>query len=111
MNHIIDKVKPQGKLLYKLFKQQDVYDPLLCISPFPTLIQFKYLIGGIQHCVTVVSKWVFDSNFPFALPLTCVDMDYCFTNDNETKVINGYKVLLKAIRFFTTYKYTSFIQK
>ena len=39
--------------------------------------------GGIQHCVTVVGKRIFDSNFIFEIPLTCDDLDYCWTNDKE----------------------------
>ena len=74
---------------------------MLEISPYPTLIQLKDYLDGIHHCVTVVGKWIFDSNFPFALPPTKANVDYCFINDNETKGMNGYKVVLKSIRFFT----------
>ena len=41
MNHVIEKGNPRCKLLYKLFKGKCGYDPLLEISPFPTLIQLK----------------------------------------------------------------------
>ena len=73
---------------------------LIAISPYPTLIWLKYFLKGIHHYVTVVGKWMFDSNFPFLLPLTKEDVDCCCINDNETKVMNGYTLLLKAIRFF-----------
>ena len=75
MNHVREKVKIQCKLSYKLFKEEDGYYPLLDIYQFPTSIQLKYFLGGIQHCVTVVGKWFFDSNFPFAIPLTCDNLD------------------------------------
>ena len=55
---------------------------------------------GIQHCVTVVGKLIFDSNITFELPLTHEKLDWCCTNYDETKLINGYKRVLKAIRFF-----------
>ena len=45
----------------------------------------EYFIGGIQHCVTVVGKWIFDSNFLFALSINRDNIDYCCTNENETK--------------------------
>ena len=67
MKRVREKVKPRCKLSYKLFKEQDGHDPLFGISPFPTLNQLKDFLGGIQHCVTVVGKLIFDSNFPFAL--------------------------------------------
>ena len=94
LNHLRKKGKPRCKLSYKLSKEEDGYDTLLDISMHPKLIQLKDFIGGIHHCVTVVGKWMFDSNFTFALPLTKDNLDYCFINDNETKGINGYKVVL-----------------
>ena len=62
------KGKQQCKLSYKVFEEQDVYDPFIEISPIPIFIQLKYFIGGVKHCVTVVGNWVFDSNITFALP-------------------------------------------
>ena len=73
---------------------------MLEISSFPTLVQLKDFLGGIQHCVTVVGKWIFDSNVPFARPLTRNKLEYCCTNCDETKVMNGYRGVLKSIRFF-----------
>ena len=37
---------------------------------FPTLIQLKDFLGGIEHCVTVVVKFIFESKIPFVSPLT-----------------------------------------
>ena len=47
------------------------------ISPYPILIWLKYFIGGIHHCVKVVGKWIFVSNYTFALPLTKDNLEYC----------------------------------
>ena len=49
------------------------------------IIIHKYSIDGIHHCITVFGKWIFDGNFPFALPLTKDNSDYCCINDNEKK--------------------------
>ena len=51
LNHVREKGKPQWKLLYKLFGQQDVYDPLLDVSKFPTLVHLTEFLVGIQHFV------------------------------------------------------------
>ena len=99
LDHLREKIKPQCKLSYKLFKEEDVYNTLLEISPYPTLIQLKFYLDSIHNCVTVVVRWVFYSNFPFALPLTKQNLDYFCINDNETKGVNGYKRVLKEIRF------------
>ena len=96
MNHLRKKVKPQYKLLYKVFKEQYVYDLLLDISLFLTLIHLKEFLGGIQHCVTVVGKYIFDSNIPSVLPLTCDQRNYCCNSGNETKVMNFYKGVLNT---------------
>ena len=101
LNHVIKKVKPQCKLSYKLLKEENVHDPLLDISPYPTLIQLKYFLGGIHHCVTVVGKWVFYSNFTFVLSITKDNFHYCCINDNYIKVMNVFKGVLKAMRFLT----------
>ena len=84
---------------------------MLDISPFPALIQLKDFLGGIHHCVAVVGKWIFDSNFTFALPLTKENLEYCCINDNETEVMNDYKIVLGSIVFFTKENNKSIIKK
>ena len=91
LNHERKKGNLQCKLSYKELKDEYGYDPLLETSPYQTLIQLEYFLRGIHHCVTVVGKWVFDSNSPFALTLTKDNLDYCCINDNETKGTNSYK--------------------
>ena len=56
MNHVREDGKPRCKISYKLFEEQDVYDPLLDISLFITLVKLKEFLGRIQNCVTVVGK-------------------------------------------------------
>ena len=97
MNDVIEKVKTWCKLSYIVFEEQRGYYPLMYIYTFTALIKFEDFLDGIQHCVIVVGKWIFDSNINFALPLICDDLDYCCTNDDEEKEMNGYKVVLKAI--------------
>ena len=98
-NHVRYKVKARCKLSYKIFEEKDGYYPFLEISPFSKLIPLTDFIGGIQNCVTVVGKWVFDRNIPFAIPLACDNMDKYCTNYYERRVNNGYKGVLKAIGF------------
>ena len=95
LNHVIEKGKPQCKLLYRLLKEEDEYDPLFDMTTYPTLTQLILFSSGIHHCVTVVGKCIFDSNFTFALPLTEENLDYCCMNDDKTNLINGYKGILK----------------
>ena len=99
LNHVRDKGTPWCKISYKVLKEEYEYDPLLEISPYPKLIQLKAFIGGVHNCVTVFGRWIFDSNFPFALPLSKEILDYCWINYYRKKVMNGYRGLLKAFRF------------
>ena len=55
-SHVRDQVKLLCELSYKVFKEQGVYDPLLVISPFTTIIKLTDFIGGIQRCVPVVGR-------------------------------------------------------
>ena len=92
-------------------KEEYGYDPFLDISPSTTLIQFKDCLDGIHNYYTVVGKWIFDSDFPFSLPLTKENLDQCCINYNEIIIMNGYKGLLKSIRFFTKDTNKGVIQK
>ena len=89
MNNVRAKVQPRCKLSYKVFEEQDGYDPLLEISMFPTLIQLKAFLGGLQHCFKVVGNWFFDSDINFLPPLTRDDLDYCVV-DQKVKVVSNY---------------------
>ena len=68
--------------LIKLLEKQYGYDPLLETSPFLTPIQLIDVIGGIQHFIEVVGKWIFDKNIMFTLPITCDNLYYCCINNN-----------------------------
>ena len=51
---------------------------------------------GIDHCITVCGKWIFDSNLKVELPLTQVLLNYiyCGNDTDENKFIG----ILHAIR-------------
>ena len=70
MNNVREKGKIRCKLSYRVFKEEYGYYTLLGIYPYPAVIQLKEFLRGIHHCVTVVGRWIFDSNFPFVLPIT-----------------------------------------
>ena len=74
---------------------------MIYISPYQKLIQLKDYLDGIHQYVTVVGKWIFDSNFTFVIPLTKECLNYCCVHNNKTKSMSGYKEVLKEIRFFT----------
>ena len=66
LNHVRAKVKTQYKISCKVSKEEDVYDSLFYISPYPTCIKLKYYLGGIHNCVIFVGKWMFYINSDFS---------------------------------------------
>ena len=85
INHVKEKGKPRCKLSYKVFELKYGYYSLLEIYMFQTFILLKDFLGEIQHYVTVFVMWIFDRIIPFALLLAHYKLDYCCTNDDETK--------------------------
>ena len=63
LNRVREKGKPQWKISYKVLKEEEGYDKFLDISTYPTLIQLKYFLGRIYHCVTVIGKLILEVIF------------------------------------------------
>ena len=61
------------------------------VSDFPTVAILWATDGGIEHAVTVVGNWVFDSNLDRALPLSKGALDWC--------CVSEYKGVYWAMRF------------
>ena len=51
----------------------DVLQP----RPHPTCIQIRCSDGQVDHCVTTVGDWIFDSNLRYGLPLCQESFDFC----------------------------------
>ena len=58
-------------------KKAKKFDPLVNICDHPTLLQLRGSDGGIQHAVTVVDGWIFDSAESHALELTFDNLSRC----------------------------------
>ena len=83
LNFVWEKVKPPWKISYKVSKVQYGYNPLIDISPYTTLNQLTEFLGDVQHCVTVVGKYIFDIDIPLALPINNENLGYCCTTDDK----------------------------
>jgi hypothetical protein len=50
--------------------------------------------GSTSHCICVTKEWIFDGNFPNALPFTNESLDFCCgQNCNFVSVSKGYKFI------------------
>ena len=62
---------------------------------------FDRIIGGIQHCVIVVDKWIFYSNIMFALSLTHHDLAYHSSNNDDIylKLLGSFQQRKRSVLF------------
>lgn len=54
-----------------------------------------------DHCVTLLGKWIFDSNFEKALPLCQESLDLCCSSDERKASLAS----VVQARLFTNYKF------
>jgi hypothetical protein len=59
------------------------FNVLTDISEYPTVLNLESTDGNMEHAVTVVGKFIFDSNCMRALPLTMESLHYCCSTDNK----------------------------
>ena len=66
-----NKIKREPKVHYILrkYKKKGSYDILTNISENVTLVQLMDSLENINHAISVVGYWIFDSNYKRALVL------------------------------------------
>ena len=75
LNH--KRNKGESRVHYKLikFKKMGDYKILEDISANFTLVQFMDSIGNVNHAISVVGSWIFDSNYERALLFNKASLD------------------------------------
>ena len=65
------------KLRYSIqtWNEEEKFIPLAELSRFPTMLHLVDSAGNEDHCVTVCGKWIFDSNYSHAWPLSNDSLD------------------------------------
>ena len=76
------------------------YDILRNQYTYPTMCLLLDTWQRTDHCIAVCGKWIFDSNFEVALPLTqdCLDYTCCGNDTDKIKFVG----VLHAMRAFPT---------
>ena len=66
------KIKGEQNLQYNLtiWKKNDAFDTLNDISSNLNLVQLMESLGNVNHAISIVGNWIFDSNYKKALCLT-----------------------------------------
>ena len=64
-------IKGEPRVYYSLrkYKKMGSYDILTDISEHVTLFQLMDYLGNVNHAISVVGYWIFDSNYEKALVL------------------------------------------
>ena len=57
------------------YKKKGIYIILEYISKHITLVQLMDSLGNVNHAISVVGKWIFDSNYEKALVLNRESLD------------------------------------
>ena len=60
-------------ILFFFFKGR--YDIFNNITANVTLVQLMYSLGNVNHAISVVGSWIFDSNYEKALVLNRASLD------------------------------------
>ena len=64
-----EKLKGEPRVYFSLskYKKMSSYDIMTDISEHVTLFQFMDSLGNVNHDISVVWYWIFDSNYEKAL--------------------------------------------
>lgn len=76
---------------------------ILEVHPLPTTVKLEGSDGSVNHAITIVAGYIFDSNESHALPLTIESLDRC--------VGARFVGCLKAIRLIPTQKLLAKLSK
>ena len=93
--------KSEARVHYKLIKYKKMvdYKSLEDVSANFTLVQLIDLIGNVNHAISVVGNWIFDSNYDRALVLNMAPLDMiCAPSVGEEQAAKFEKVYY-AVRF------------
>ena len=90
-NHIVEKhntfhlfslyMKSKAKQLFMQKLKRTKWNILENGDKDLVIVSIRSRDGKEDHCVTLFGKWIFDSNFPKALPLCMEALDLCCSSD------------------------------
>ena len=63
------------------------YDILKDISEHVTLVQLMNSLGNVNHAISAVGYWIFDSNYEEALVLSIESLDMIFSLSIDEKQV------------------------
>ena len=97
--------EPRLRYTATFYVRDDQYDVVKEISKHITLLQLEDVKGSISHSCTVVGKWIFDSNFAYALPLSTKSLDLICSTDEDHEDSEMFMCIYRAVKFVPTKKH------
>ena len=73
-----NKVETRVHYLLMKYKKMGDYEILENISAKFTLVQLMDSLGNVNHAISVVGSWIFDSNYEISLVLNKASLDMIF---------------------------------
>ena len=81
------------------YKKKGYYDIMIDISENVTLVQLMDSLGNVNHDISVVGYWIFDSNYKKALVLNRASLDMiCAPSVGEEQAAK-FETVFTAVRY------------
>ena len=94
-------IKDEQRLRYnmKIWHKNDAFDILKKISESLTLVQLLDSLGNVNHAISIVGYWVFDSNYDKVLCLTKESLDLIFYPSIREEQVATIQSIFYAVRY------------
>ena len=100
-NRKINKGEPRVHYNQEKCRHKSEYDIFKYITANVTLVQLMYSLGNVNHAISVVGGWIFDSNYEKALVLNRASLDMIFTSSIGEEQAACFEKVYYAVRFIS----------
>ena len=102
-NSILKKreIKGEPRVYYSLrkYKKKGSYDIPTDINEHVTLVQLMNYLVNINHAISVVGYWIFDSNYKNALVLNRESLDMIYAPSVGEEQVAEFETVFSAVRY------------
>ena len=81
------------------YEKKGSYDILTGISENVTLVQLMDSLGNVNHSISVVGYWIFDSNYKRALVFNRESLDMIWALSVGEEQVAGFETVFNAVRY------------
>ena len=96
-----NKIKGEPKVHYRLreYKKKGSYDVLIVISENVTLDKFMDSLVNVNHAISVVGYWIFDSNYEKSLVLNIEFLDIFYAPSVGEEQVAVFETVFTVVRY------------